>query len=186
MIGHHTRLSVGPALVVCLAAIGVAAIMPCGTYGWATEDALSTNSRLTPDGIGPVKIGMTVEEVRSMIGPIEDDNTKDQSCYFITPLRGPRGITFMIIDNRVARVDVIENSPILTDRGIGIGVSEAQIKKAYGENVEIGPHFYTDGHYVRVSAPESKRLMLFETENGLIDTYRAGESYAVNFVEGCL
>ena len=39
---------------------------------------------------------------------------------------------------------------------------------------------------VRIAAPERKRLMLFETEDGLVNTYRAGETDAVNFVEGCL
>ena len=52
--------------------------------------------------------------------------------------------------------------------------------------MEVGPHFYTGGHYVRIAAPERKRLMLFETEDGLVNTYRAGETDAVNFVEGCL
>ena len=29
------------------------------------------------DGMGPVRIGMALEEVRSLVGPIEDDNTGD-------------------------------------------------------------------------------------------------------------
>jgi len=128
---------------------------------------------------------MALEEVRSLVGPIEDDNTGDTSCYFVGLLNGPDGVSFMIIDNRVARID-IDNPAISTDRGVRIGAAEEDIKRVYGENVEVGPHFYTGGHYVRVAAPERKRLMLFETEDGLVNTYRAGETDAVNFVEGCL
>ena len=51
----------------------------------------------------------------------------------------------MIIDNRVARID-IDNPAISTDRGVRIGASEEDIKRVYGENVEVGPHFYTGGH----------------------------------------
>ncbi len=132
---------------------------------------------------------MTVEQVRRLIGPIADDKAAydNDSCYFITPMNGPDGVSFMVLDNRVARVD-IANPAISTDRGIHIGASEDDIKKAYGAKVEIGPHFYTapDGHYVRVAATEGKLLMLFETEKGIVETYRAGEANAVNFVEGCL
>ena len=88
---------------------------------------------------------MALEEVRSLVGPIEDDNTGDTSCYFVAPLNGPDGVSFMIIDNRVARID-IDNPAISTDRGVRIGASEEDIKRVYGENVEVGPHFYTGGH----------------------------------------
>jgi hypothetical protein len=160
-------------------------LSPSGIHGSAAEDVLSTNSHLGMDGMGPVRIGMALEEVRSLVGPIEDDNTGDTSCYFVGLLNGPDGVSFMIIDNRVARID-IDNPAISTDRGVRIGAAEEDIKRVYGENVEVGPHFYTGGHYVRVAAPERKRLMLFETEDGLVNTYRAGETDAVNFVEGCL
>jgi hypothetical protein len=185
--GQSIRSSLAALAVLSVAVAPGVFPLSCAS-GWAAEDALSISSNVAMNGIGPVKIGMTVEEIRRLVGPIEDDKAAYDSdgCYFITPLNGPDGVLFMILGGRVARID-ITNPAISTERGIRIGASEDEIAKAYGK-VEIGPHFYggPDGHYVRVAAIREKLLLLFETQNGIVATYRAGETNAVNFVEGCL
>lgn len=51
------------------------------------------------------------------------------------------------------------------------------------------PHPYTEGpdsHYYKVAAPDGEHAIVFETYNGKVNTFRAGLSQAVDFVEGCL
>jgi hypothetical protein len=59
-------------------------------------------------------------------------------CYHLIMVRVLSGIAFMIVDGRIARVDV-NNQSIAAEAGARIGDSEAQIKRLY-QWAEIAPH----------------------------------------------
>jgi hypothetical protein len=94
----------------------------------------------------------------------------------------------MVIDGRIARLDVRHPATVRTAEGAGIGDSEARIHPLYPGRVEVQPHKYTDGHYLIVtpSAPaESTFRMIFETDGTRVTTYRTGRLPEVGWVEGC-
>jgi hypothetical protein len=98
-----------------------------------------------------------------------------------------KGIGFMLLDSRIARVDVFEGH-CRTASGAGIGSSEVEIRRQY-PRVRTEQHHYVDyGHYLIVT-PDDPKLkgheLLFETDGKIVTSFRAGLSRAVALVEGC-
>lgn len=94
----------------------------------------------------------------------------------------------MVENGRVERVDV-DSIGARTDRGAGVGMSEADIRRLYPESLVVQPHKYDEtGHYLipvpREPADSSLRVV-FETDGQRVLRYRAGLRPAVEYVEGC-
>jgi hypothetical protein len=52
----------------------------------------------------------------------------------------------------------------------------------------VGPHKYTDGHYLTVrpvEASDTTHLIVFETEGQVVQRFRGGRRPQVEYVEGC-
>ena len=140
------------------------------------------------EGTGPVKIGMTVNQLRKVlqqqVGP-SDAPSGDDSCFYLQP-KGHPHISFMIIDNRLVRIDV-DHAGIVTSTRIQIGDSEARALKMYAGRIEVSPHKYIDnGHYLTAKSADGKYGIRFETENGKITSFYSGTYEAIQYVEGCL
>jgi hypothetical protein len=141
------------------------------------------------DGYRSVRMGMTAEEASAAYGeslapagPIETG----AACFEIFP-GGARGeLSFMLVDGRVARVDVTGPGP-RTSTGVGVGSTEAEVQAAYPGGVAVSPHKYTgpEGHYLTIE-PRSGAALIFETDGGRVTRYRAGNLPPVAYVEGCL
>jgi outer membrane protein assembly factor BamE (lipoprotein component of BamABCDE complex) len=140
------------------------------------------------DGIGAVKVGMTLRQVNAVLGehfstPTGED---EKTCFYVQPKQHPdTGI--MVLDGRVARVDVFapdHASPSTgTAAGIHIGDSESRVASVYGDKVQVSPHHYTDGHYLTVES--GKYGLRFETDEGKVTGFYAGNLRAIALVEGC-
>ena len=90
----------------------------------------------------------------------------------------------MIVDERVARVDIAEAGP-LTVAGVGVGSPESEVKRAYRDRVEVSPHKYTapEGHYLTIA--QGDLAIVFETDGTRVTRYRAGRLPEVAWVERC-
>lgn len=90
-------------------------------------------------------------------------------------------------DGVVGRVEVAGSSAIRTDRGIGIGSTEAEVRRAYGQDLTEEPHPYVDGSYL-IHEPSSlgNRQMIFETEGQVVTSFRVGDDQTTPWIEGCL
>ncbi len=141
---------------------------------------------LREDGIGPVKIGMTKVQLKAALhDKLSEDDAATENCYYLTPSKHPH-VGFMMIGERVARIDVGDQS-IPTSTGIRVGDSEARVKKIYGAALKIDPHQYIDdGHYLTVRSKNNKYGIRFETDKGKIAAFYAGAFEAIQYVEGCL
>lgn len=139
-------------------------------------------------GFGPVRAGMTVAEAERALGAtLVLQGPQLEPCDHVFEAKRP-GVAYMIIDGRVARVDVRSGSTIRTAEGAGIGDTEERIHALYPGRVEVQPHKYTDGHYliVRPVAPaDSAYRMIFETDGRTVTIYRTGRLPEVGWVEGC-
>ena len=78
---------------------------------------------------------MNLNEAQKAAGTRFSPITKRDNCFLAIPDNGPEGITFWIVESTVERVD-ISNDLITTRSGAGIGNSEDQIYKLFGEKIE--------------------------------------------------
>lgn len=161
---------------------GTVPVTPPPTTGPASDSTAHAR------GFGPVRAGMTVAEAERALGtPLVLLGPKMEPCHYVVS-EGRPGIAFMIIDGRVARIDVRQGSTIRTTEGAGIGDNEERIRALYAGRVEVEPHKYVDGHYliVRPAAPQdSLYRMVFETDGKRVTRYRTGRLPEVRWIEGC-
>jgi hypothetical protein len=146
---------------------------------------------------GPVRIGMTLAEVRRTLGDPEaslyvsnpDDPLGEEGCTYLETPNLPKGVGVMLINRRVARVDISEFG-VRTASGGSVGDTEETIIAMYPGRIQVGPHKYDpQGHYLEFvpkDAADRDYGIIFETDGTRITSFRAGLRDAVAFVEGCL
>ena len=153
--------------------------------------ALTEESRLGTNGIGPVHAGMSIGEAESASGRrfIVQKNPLGGNCTYATA-GGLDGVSFMLIKGIIERVD-IRNRRMLTLRGAKIGDSEKRINSLYPDQIKTTSHPYqsrSGGHYLTFF-PQDKEdqdyRLIFETSNGKVNAFRAGRLPAVDYIEGC-
>jgi len=160
-------------------------------YPLSAQPTLSEQSKVTINGIGPIRIGMTLQEAvnASMPFTLKTGAGVGNQCGFANPLSGPEGLEFMVTDGRIARVDILRNHNITTLSGAKIGDSEARIKALYPKQITVSPHEYVaKGHYLTFTpkdAADQKYRLIFETDGQKVTQFRAGQLPEVAFVEGC-
>jgi hypothetical protein len=173
---------------------------PAPTTSTTVERELSEASRLRLDGIGPVKIGMSLEEASAAVGrKVAVDETSliqepgEATCGFADVEDGPAGLSFMVLrDNpgaewKIYRVDVFDTSRIATGGGIRNGSTEDEVKQVYGDKMKVEPHTYTgpEGHYLVLDVDgEGGYMLLFETDGTKVLQFRSGNDEAVRAPRG--
>ncbi|HEX6940214.1 MAG TPA: hypothetical protein VF158_12440 [Longimicrobiales bacterium] len=142
---------------------------------------------VTAEGVGPVRVGMTTEDVSVVLGGAIDAPDDLGDCGYISPPGLPDGVAVMVVDGRVVRVEV-RAGDIATAEGARIGSTEREIHALYPGRVEVRPHKYTAGQYLIVTpagpAGEDYRIV-FETDGRVVERYRAGALPFVEWVEAC-
>lgn len=164
------------------------------------EPAASGALVLTPDGLGPLRIGMTLAEVTAASGPDADPQAvggaDPEQCDQFRPARAPQGVLAMMENGRLTRISLIRNSPVKTDRGVGLGSTGAAVEAAYEGAAVASPHKYSDAparyltHWSRKAQPDrtspTDRGIVFEVdEKGIVALVHAGGP-SIQYVEGCL
>ena len=163
-----------------------------------TAPGLSETSPLGFDGIGPIKIGMTLAQASAAVGkPVElDPNYILDDCASAEVKGGPKGLAFMVLRDgasapwKIFRANVHEGA-IATVSGIRVGATEAEVKAAYsgkGGSYIVSPHPYTgpEGHYLTYDTDgKGGKLLIFETDGKKVTSFRAGDEGAVQAIEGC-
>lgn len=175
MIGRATRLGqTGLALAAWFALGAAAAPAPA----W----------RLTPNGLGPVRIGMTRAQVTRLVGARLEGETLTPGCVETQAVRGWTGIGFMFEAGRLTRISVGDGARVVTPRGIGVGGGEDAVRRAYGSTLAVEPHKYDDApaRYLTYWTVPRRRGVRFETDaHRRVVTIHAGGP-SIEYVEGCL
>jgi hypothetical protein len=137
------------------------------------------------DGVGPVKIGMTLAQLSAALHQeLGADERDEKGCFYINA-QGHDHISFMIIDGHVVRVEV-DAPGIKTSTGIQVGDSEARARQVYGSKMKETQHTYIDtGHYLTVRSADGRFGVRFVTDKGKITMFYAGKYDAIQYVEGC-
>lgn len=147
---------------------------------------LQADDPLRYDGIGPVRIGMTLAQAeRAAKQPLtEFRDDLGNGCGFVEPRSQRPDISFMVDDDRITLVYVEQTSRTRTDRGIGTGSTEAQVRAAYPDVVQT-PHAYTDGSYLTATSEDGRYAIVFETDGARVTLIRGGDERSKGQVEGC-
>lgn len=140
------------------------------------------------DGIGPLRAGMTLAEAATALGGrLEALRDTMDGCGF-TSIRGaPSGLSLMVVEGRVERVDV-DSVDVATDRGARVGDAESRVLELYSGEIRVEPHPYEgpEGHNLVVAKPgDTTRVLIFETDGKRVTRYRAGRRPVAEWIEGC-
>jgi hypothetical protein len=172
-------------LVLISLAVGAMCVVHLVSASVPDVHRLSKNTRVSYRGIGAIRAGMSLPAAARVVGDkLVSTQEVSDGCTFVKPQHGPNGISFMVIDGKIARLDV-ENSFTKTEEGARVGDSEATIKRLSAGRVRVTPHAYVEGHYLTIVAPDHKHAIVFETDGKKVIEYRAGRLVAVRYVEGC-
>ena len=152
-------------------------------------ERLTSEARLRMDGIGPIRVGMTVDQASAAAGvPIRVGDDEFGNCRYAW-VPAFEGLDIFVIDGRIARVGV-GDGPIRTVSGIGIGATEAEVHRVYGSRITVERHIYAPtGHYLVYTAADpslQQFSLLFETDGRVVTTFRSGLKGAVARPEGCV
>jgi hypothetical protein len=174
--------------------IGTAVIFLILVTSVSAQAKLTERSKLAINGIGPIRVGMTVDEA-SKAGGIRlirsgSRGIDEYQCSYVQPKGEPKGIRFMVTKGRIARVD-ITSKPITTLSGARIGDSENRILSLYPGQIKATPGYIgrePDGKYltfVPKDAADKNYRIIFETSKNRVDRFRSGKLPEVEYTEGC-
>ncbi|MEH1839935.1 MAG: hypothetical protein V7L20_14485 [Nostoc sp.] len=153
------------------------------------QGKLTNQSKLSINGIGQVRVGMTVSQASKAAGTKLVGDPPNNNCYYVKPQNEPKNLSFMVTEGRISRVDVQQNTQITTLKGAKIGDTEAQIKSLYPGQIKVTPHKYVQGgHYLTLipkDRADQKYRVIFETDGKRVTQFRSGKLPEVEFVEGC-
>ena len=161
-----------------------------GTTTTLGKPTLNEASAISTVGLDKVHFGMTVAEAEKAANSklVATEPTKNPSCYLAKPEAGPDGVSFLISDGRVERVD-ITGGPIATRSGAKVGSTVADVKKLYGEQLQDAPRPDAQPGGALVFVPkdeaDAKFRLVFLTDGATVQLYRAGRIPQVLAPTGC-
>jgi hypothetical protein len=150
--------------------------------------AVAAPPSLTPSGFGTIKIGMREAAAKQLgLRPAADDGANSFDCRIHAVPRYP-GLYVMAERGVVTRVTIGAPSRLRTDRGLGIGSSEEDVRRAYGSALQSQTAAYDEepAHDLTFWIAGKKRGILYETDQqGRVTFIRAGGK-SIQYIEGCL
>lgn len=157
--------------------------------------AAAAPARLTPDGWGALRLGMTRAQVTKVLGPDAQPRATGgpgpAQCDEYRPRRAPAGMIVMLENGRVSRITLRRTRVLGTDRGIRIGDPVQRVRTAYRDQKLVDtPHTYVEppARYLTWMRPGggAARGIRYEIDaQSRVSAIHAGGN-AIRYVEGCL
>lgn len=155
---------------------------------WLAAAAAPGTLILTPDGLGPVRIGMTQQQVIAVLGGTLEGAAIDSDDICVEKESSAlSGVGFMFEDGRLTRISLGEGTDITTPRGIGVGAAAIAVRYAYRGKLKSEPNTYLDkpAEYLTYWTVPGKRGVRFEVdEKRKVYVIHAGGP-SIRYVEGC-
>lgn len=154
---------------------------------WLLTALAGTGDPVTMQGIGPLRVGISLETLRRRFGARLDGEGQDsgEPCTYWTSPRHP-GLAFMVVEGRLVRID-IDDPAYRTRSGVRVGMSERDIRRIYGGRMRVEEHPYThpEGKYLVYQARDEPYGLIVETDDGRALSMRVGYWENVQWIEGC-
>ena len=141
------------------------------------------------DGIGPLIVGMTFDEVNRHLGkplariPVKLRGTPNCEQLEVDDIPG---VWLMFIDDVLKRIDVGDKSTTRTQAGAGIGDPIAKVIATYPDATRTPGAYAEDQTRLTIRQANSSKALRFETDADKVIVFYAGEWEQLNYDEGCL
>lgn len=158
---------------------------PTGTAELTSDDVVTLRA------LGPVTLGMTVEEAVAASGlSLTQDfgRASTDNCYYVTAGAGLPGVAFMVVDGAVVRVEINAPSVIATRSGVRIGTPESSVREVYPDNIQQANDAVSEGQalaFVPNDEADADYRIYFAIDGGEVSSYRLGIRPAVDNLLGC-
>ena len=152
---------------------------------------LTSDDVVTLRALGPVTLGMTVEEAVAASGlSLTQDfgRASTDNCYYVTAGSGLPGVAFMVVDGAVVRVEINAPSVIATRSGVRIGTPESSVREVYPDNIQQANDAVSEGQalaFVPNDEADADYRIYFAIDGGEVSSYRLGIRPAVDNLLGC-
>lgn len=153
-----------------------------------TEPTLGRNSSLSTVGLDTVAFGLTVNQASAQSGHEMIACGAVTDCYRVTPADAPTGISFVVDNGTIERVDIVGESPITTLSGAGIGTTEEKLDDLFGDRLEredLGAG-RTDVIFVPSDENDQEFRVVFTVLDGVVETMRSGRVPLVLEHDACV
>ncbi len=147
---------------------------------------LGTNDSISTVGLGEVTFGMTVAQAQVAAGTDLINCAPTSDCYRVTPAQGPEGISFLVTESTIERVDIVAG-PLTTRSGIGIGSPEDDIINLFGDQIEtqVNDDSSVDLIFVPQDESDAEFRVIFTIHDGVVETVRSGRIPQVTVQNPC-
>jgi hypothetical protein len=138
-------------------------------------------------GLGPLRAGLTAEDAMALADwPAVARKSQTEACWIMPFKGGKSDFSLMIIDGKVARIEIKGESTLTTLSGAHVGMTEQALKSLYGPKLESQPHKYdANGRVFVLKSSAGDHGLRFETSAGKVTVMHAGPFEHLNYVEGC-
>lgn len=197
-------IALGSAAVLVLAGCGAPPSEPADapaetaapTSPLEPGEPVSAAMKLTAQGYGPLRIGMSVAEIEAALGPDANPDAaggpNPAECDMFRPARAPEGLLVMVENGALTSVWLSRNTDVETDRALNIGDTAAEVKRVYGDAAVVTPHKYVSApaEYITVwttsdrEGPNARGLTYEIGSDGRVKSI-AGGGPSIQYVEGC-
>jgi hypothetical protein len=165
------------------------AVLAVSTPHLQAQPSLTEQSPIAINGIGPIRVGMTVAEAERAGGVRLVRAYGDAACAVVVPQGEPEDLRFIVTNGRIATVETF-NPLIQTVSGANVGDMVDEVLAMYPGRLEVRPsETVPDGQdLVFVPRDQGDRTfrVYFVTQNGKVIQIRAGRLPEVSWPEGCL
>lgn len=159
--------------------------VPAAPESATTPSAEAPAAVLGLEGLGDLRIGQPVPEGGSWA---ERGAQSGDACRIVTSPEYP-GVYAIVEQGKVRRITLGQRSQVKLAEGIGVGDSEAEVRKWFAGFREE-PHKYEAAPAKYLTAPNAARgdlALRFEIgHDGRVALIHVGTMPALGYVEGCL
>jgi tetratricopeptide (TPR) repeat protein len=151
------------------------------------QAVLTEESRLRTNGIGPVSVGMTINQAEQASKYKFKETLRSGKCIQYELQEGPKGLWFLANQGQIATV-LVGNKQVATLRGVRIGDPEARVKELYRGQLQFAKDHPGSHHLIFIpkdAADRNYRLIFTINSQGKVGGYRAGRLPEVMWQEGC-
>ena len=177
----HLRLHGRTAVVAALAAACLAG------PALAHAAPVTTTSRITQHGIGPLRIGMTLDQAQKRTGQTIEHQRFDpasDACGIGRLLPADLGVMMTTTDRRIAVLSVSERG-IATRRGIRVGDTARDLRRAYGSRLRSRVNKYDPRARDFVLRFGNRKMIFWTDAKRVIRQIDGGRKPEIDYVEGC-
>jgi hypothetical protein len=173
--------------------IGTIALVLIWVTSVNAQAQLTERSKLAVNGIGPIRVGMTVDEASQSAGVkfVKIGSPSEEYCTYFKPQGEPKGIDFMVTKRRIARVD-ISNKQVTTIKGAKIGDTQERIFALYPGQIQATKHPYPRPPvnkkyliFVPKDTADKNYRIIFDMLDDRVINFRSGKLPEVEYIEGC-